>query len=483
MSTPTTQKLPAEMDDRERCLFIDGLTPKGGLYTDTQREVHPSSNSSWQVSPDPFWMPGQIIKHFEDLGRHLHRFYHAANQLYWQSFRGIQPEWAAAYLDVGKPAEVIGYGRMNRFKQHLPRVIRPDIIPTKDAMIASELDSIPGGIGFTGSLADRYARLGAEIVGGADGMVAGFSRMVASVAGKPDPVLGVIVSEESDAYRPEMQWLGEALGAAGLETHVLRPEDVVFTEEGLFAPSGGKLRRLDLIYRFFELFDLKNIPKIDLILYAVRKGLVHTTPPLKAYLEEKMLMALFHHPLLEGFWVKELGEEAFDFLLKTFPKTWILDPRPLPPHAVIPGLQINGTPVADWQALGHLHQKERQFVIKPSGFSETAWGSRGVSVGHDMAEEDWQAIIGGALDAFETSPSILQEFHTASRFKVSHYDYARDEVVSFRGRPRLQPYYFVVDDEPILAGIQATVCPPDKKLLHGMVDAVVIPAALKANTA
>ena len=108
MSTPTTQKPPAEMDARERCLFIDGLTPKGGLYTDTQREVHPNANSSWQVSPDPFWMPSQVIKHFEDLGRHLHRFYHAANQLYWQSFRGIQPAWAAAYLDIGKPAAVNG---------------------------------------------------------------------------------------------------------------------------------------------------------------------------------------------------------------------------------------------------------------------------------------------------------------------------------------------------------------------------------------
>ena len=245
MSAMITQNTASEMDAKERCLFIDGLTPKGGLYTDTRREVHPSANSSWQVSPDPFWMPGQIVKHFEDLGRHLHQFYRAANQLYWQSFRGIQPKWAAAYLDIGKPAEVIGYGRMNRFKQHLPRVIRPDIIPTKDGMIASELDSIPGGIGFTGSLADRYARLGAEIVGGSDGMVTGFSRMVASVAGKPEPVLGVIVSEESEAYRPEMQWLGEALRATGLETYVLRPQDVVFTEEGLFAPSDGGLRQLD----------------------------------------------------------------------------------------------------------------------------------------------------------------------------------------------------------------------------------------------
>ena len=103
------------------------------------------------------------------------------------------------------------------------------------------------------------------------------------------------------------------------------------------------------------------------------------------------------------------------------------------------------------------------------------------SVGGKIVRHWVKAVIQGSLDAFDSSPSILQEFHTASRFKVSYYDYEREEIQSFRGRPRLQPYYFVVDDEPILAGIQVTVCPPDKKLLHGMVDAVVVPAAFKAD--
>ena len=60
---------------------------------------------------------------------------------------------------------------MRRFKSHLPFVIRPDVIPTRNGMIATELDSIPGGIGFTASLGERYGKLGCDIVGGADGMV------------------------------------------------------------------------------------------------------------------------------------------------------------------------------------------------------------------------------------------------------------------------------------------------------------------------
>ena len=85
-----------EMDPRERCLYIDRLTPKGGLYTDVQREVHPESNSTWRVSPEPWGLPLEVVRRFEALGRHLYRFYRAANLLYSQSVRGVQPTFSAA---------------------------------------------------------------------------------------------------------------------------------------------------------------------------------------------------------------------------------------------------------------------------------------------------------------------------------------------------------------------------------------------------
>ena len=472
------EKQIEEIDARERSLRIDRMTPSGGLYTDVQRTVHPNSNSPWRVSPEPFWMPPRVVEHLERLGGHLYDFYKACNRLYSQSVRNIQPSWVAAYLDQGKPETVIGYGRMNRFKQHMPLVIRPDLIPTPKGTIASELDSVPGGIGFTASLAERYGSFGFEIVGGAAGMVNGFMGMVRSVAGIGEPVLGIVVSDESSGYRPEMTWLGEALNRAGLETYVVRPEEVIFSEAGLFVTGAGGRRQIDVLYRFFELFDLKNIPKMDLILYAIRKGTVKATPPLKAHLEEKMLMALFHHPLLRSFWIRELGEEGVEFLMQTFPKTWIMDPRPLPPHGVISELSVDGRVFGNWQDLGPLRQKQRRFVIKPSGFSEQAWGSRGVAVGHDMAETDWRATIDSALGDYHRSPRILQEFHTGSRFAVAYYDFETDRMMRLKGRVRIQPYYFVQDGHPVLSGVQATVCPPDKKVLHGMVDAVVMPGGV-----
>ena len=481
MSICIEEKPVDRMDARERCLYIDGLTPTGGLYTEAQREVHPKSNSTWRVSPEPWWLPPQVVQHLETMGHHLYRFYQGLNLLYSQSVRGLQPAWVAGYLDQGKSEEVVKFGRMNRFKQHLPYVIRPDVIPTRGGMVATELDSVPGGIGFTASLSARYGRLGDEIVGGVDGMVTGFMRMIRWVAGKDDPVLGVVVSEESSAYRPEMRFLADALNRAGMETYVVDPEAIHFVEDGLFVDGAAGRRRLDILYRFFELFDLRNIPTIDLILYAIRKGQVKVTPPMKAYPEEKMMMGLFHHPHLQAFWTQHLGKETVGFLSETFPKTWILDPAPLPPYGVIPGLEIGGRPVSDWRALGNLTQKQRHLVIKPSGFSETAWGSRGVSIGHDMAEEDWQAVIEDALSAFPSTPHVLQEFHNGATFSADYYDFETDRMDRFRGRVRLQPYYFVIEDEPVLSGVQATVCPPDKKMLHGMVDAVVVPCGIKKS--
>jgi hypothetical protein len=47
------------------------------------------------------------------------------------------------------------------------------------------------------------------------------------------------------------------------------------------------------------------------------------------------------------------------------------------------------------------------------------------------------------------------------------------------GRARLSPYYFVSGEKIELAGILATICPADKKVIHGMTDAVMVPCAIE----
>jgi hypothetical protein len=76
---------------------------------------------------------------------------------------------------------------------------------------------------------------------------------------------------------------------------------------------------------------------------------------------------------------------------------------------------------------------------------------------------------------------VLQEFHRA---KVVTHPAWVEETQSTRqmqSRVRLCPYYFGASavDEPVLGGVLATVCPSDKKILHGMRDAMMLPCVAR----
>lgn len=468
----------------KNCSFISESIMNANLWGNDgalQNEMRESQNGPWLISPEPFWISQDTLDFFEILGDRLLAFYRAANKLYFESVRGREPDWVHEYLELGKPELVIDYGRMSRFRNDLPLIIRPDIFLTEDGAIATELDSVPGGFGILDALSRCYEKLGFRLPGGGDGITREFAQAMRGLVPQIEsPVLVIVVSRESSSYWNEMVWFAKSLRDAGFEAFAARPEEIGFTEEGLFLGHGSSNQvKIDIIYRFFELFDLKNIPKIDLLLYAVRKQKVVITPPIKSYLEEKLLFALLHHLALAGFWRKELGEETYSMLKGLFPETWILDPRPVPPHAVIPGLEVGGLPVTDFRQLGRCTQRERELVIKPSGFSELAWGSHGVKVGHDLSSKEWNESLEIALGHFYKTPHVLQRFHKARKVAAQFYDLKNDQVTTMAGRARLCPYYFVSGDKARLGGVLATICPPDKKLIHGMIDAIMAPAAAK----
>ena len=260
-------------DRVKQCVAIRNDLVKEGLYRDIRGPGE--SSNLWRIAAAPFYLTEAEQRFLSTLGGKLLAFYEASNRLYFESLNGQAPGWVAALLNRGKPESVIEFGRMNRFKQHLPQVIRPDLIPTNDGMIATELDAVPGGIGLTAALSSCYAtRLEdqAICIGAADQMLAGFEGMIRSLSGKPDPCLVIVVSEESAAYRPEMSWLSAKLRERGLSAFTVEPKSVIFSEAGLRIDVDGQKRPIDLLYRFFELFDLKNIPKSELFLYAAKKN-------------------------------------------------------------------------------------------------------------------------------------------------------------------------------------------------------------------
>ena len=475
---------------RERCATIREQLSRANLFGTPSTVPLQSSASevqsvtSWRVSPCPLYLSSEQLRFFTDLGPYLLSFYRGLNRLYVESVKGIQPTWIASYLDQGKPTVLVQYSRMKRFRDALPAVIRPDVIPTQDGMVITELDSVPGGIGLTACLSRMYHDLDgdqAQIIGGRNGMIHGFARMLRALQDPQRGCIAILVSDESKDYRPEMSWLAAQLREEGVSAWCVEPREIRFTEDGLRLHIDGHEQAISVLYRFYELFDLLNIPKAELVQYAAKKGWVSVTPPYKPALEEKSAFALLHHPILRPFWEKELGADCLLHLNTIMPKTWLLDPAPLPAIATIPDLYVGNRPVANWTELESATQKERRFVIKPSGFSELAWGSRGVSIGHDMPQTEWVEALRKALASFPTTPYILQEFHKGRLFELGFLDEDRQTIVRMSGRARLSPYYFVSEGKAELSGILATICPADKKILHGMKDAIMVPCALQPN--
>jgi hypothetical protein len=437
----------------EKAHFIRDSIPTGGLF----------AGLNWRISPDPFPLGKNLAEELESLGRVLLQFYRTVNLLYRRSVGGKQPEWIARWLDLGKPRELIELQRSVTFKNDLPRVIRPDILLTENGFSITELDSVPGGIGLTAWLNATYTAIGnrktndqGKIIGGTEGMIRGFENIFGDAK-----QVHIIVSEEAATYRPEMAWLAQQLGAR------FSIRDSRFTD---FANDCA-------VYRFFELFDLPNVANAKKIFALAGEKKIRLTPPPKPFFEEKMLFALFWNRNLQNFWRQELGEGFVARLKKIIPYTWLVDPAPLPPHAAIPELNLT-----DWQQLKSLSQKERDLILKVSGFSENAWGARGVFLGNDMSQADWSAAVDAALKHFTTSPSVLQRFHKPSLIEACSFDYAKNDAVPVKGRARLCPYYFVSSDgdslHAQLGGILATIVPADKKIVHGMTDAILAPCSV-----
>ena len=440
------------MNAADQSKFIRDSLPSGGLF----------AGMEWKVSPAPFPLGENLASEIESLGRVLLQFYRAVNLLYRKSAEGKQPEWVARWLDLGKPRELIELQRSVAFKNDVPRVIRPDILLTENGFSITELDSVPGGIGLTAWLGKTYSEARSQeseagIIGGADGMLRGFE----SIFGDAKQV-HIVVSEEAKTYRPEMEWVAQQMRSAECG---VRNSDFTDFAEG------------DAVYRFFELFDLPNVANAQKIFQLAHEKKIRLTPPPKPMFEEKMLFALLWNRNLQPFWRQELGEGFLARLKKAIPYTWLVDPTPLPPHAAIPGLELT-----DWSQLKALSQKERDLILKVSGFSENAWGARGVFLGSDLSQADWSVAVDAALRDFEKSPSVLQNFHKPSLVETSWFDFAKNEVAPMKGRARLCPYYFVSGDgdaaRPTLGGVLATIVPADKKIVHGMTDAVLAPCSV-----
>ena len=410
---------------------LENARPSGGLF----------AGKNWLSSPEPLRLSRRHRRFLDQLGPTLAAFQKAQDRIYRRSVKGGVTPWVAEVLDQGKPDWLLEWQRRGDQAEVVPRVIRPDLLLTSDGFAVSELDSVPGGIGLTAWLNQSYP----EVIGGSEGMVEGFRSILPKEA-------TVWVSEESQDYRPEMEWLCEQL------------QGVTVSSAEDWDGSPG--------YRFFELFDWQSIFGLAKITEAG-----NLTPPLKPHFEEKAWLALLHAPGLRKVWQQELRGKQLELLKACVPLGWVVDPAPLPPQASFPGMELQS-----WQEVGELSQQQRRLVLKISGFSEQAWGSRGVFVGHDEPGERWAQLVQQATEQFGTQPWMMQRFCDAEAFEHPYFHPETGKVETMEVRARLCPYYFINSKEEVgLGGCLATLAPVDKKKIHGMEDAILVPVADEAS--
>lgn len=415
------------------------LLPGQGLFR--------GSGVPWRISPEPLALPKSLVRQLQGLGHVLACFQDASHRLYRRSAAGEIAPWLAPLLEKGKPAWLVSAQRSEALRDAAPRVVRPDLLWCEDGFALAELDSVPGGMGTTLFLSKLYAREGWSVLGGAEGMVQGFA------AAHPRGAW-MAVSEESADYRPEMEYLAHVLGKGFC---------CVSAENSDAGQEGCQ-------YRFWELFDWAAIPPAQAWIEASGRGAFEMSPPPVQHLEEKLWLALFHCPGLQGYWEASLRGSHLQRLRRLIPHGWVVDPAPLPPQAALPWLNVHS-----WEEVAAFGQQARRLVLKISGFSPMAWGGRGVRIGHDMGAEEWKAALRSALADFSHSPWLMQEFREPKLVEHPYYT-GSGSLAVLRGRVRLCPYYFrAANGQTGLGGCLATITPADKKKIHGMSEAILVP--------
>ena len=238
----------------------------------------------------------------------------------------------------------------------------------------------------------------------------------------------ILVSEESATYRPEMEWLVRQLNTRFPE----RSWKVLPAEN--YQPQAGRD-----VYRFFELFDLPNLPGIGALMEAAGRGRAYCDAAVQALSRGEDVVRAFLAPAAARFLAARVGRQIFS--APATDHSLHLDPGPDSAaaacrHSAARNSRLEGCGAIQPEGARSVAQGERIFAVR---LGEPRGRARGRSAPCGMA-----AANRGRADRISSASRRSCSVFIKAACSIIRIGIAEtDELKTMRGRVRLCPYYFV----------------------------------------
>lgn len=391
---------------------LEQLSGGHQFYHARTDEYASSDNINFRVSPDPLLIEPAQAEALTRAGQELASYLAATQDLYESD------ETAAALLDRGKPE------RFLRETEPDYLFFRPDMIITSEGLAVCEIETSPFGLGLSELLNRAYASAGHETMAEPEAL-----KM--HVHSRTSPDGKILFSDKTKAFSGQLEFLAET---------VFGGDDRDWSAENASeANTDGDIYRAHYLVEYLSDFAVRD-------LYDSLDDKQSITPSLTPQFEEKAILALIWDKRFEDFYRKALGNSSHDFLRTIIPPTWIVGEE----SGFALGLPNN---YEDSVELAKLSRRQRQYVLKVSGFSQDSAWAEGVRFLSSTSQADAAAALAESK-AKTDQLYIVQAFHEGAKLPMRYE--TPDGSASMAARVRLTPYFDTKTGD--LLTIKATGC-------------------------
>ncbi len=394
---------------------LNSLTEnKYNFYAARRAEFETGSNLSFRVSPKPLELSKSETFDVNSLGEAIVEFVNATHHLYKSN------EEVRNLLNEGKPDE------LTEVKEPKYLFVRPDLIATENGLKICEIETSPFGLALSHLLNTGYSQAGFETL-------ASKNFLEDSIKSRTSKNGAIVHSNKTKAYKGQLDYLANKLFSGN---------DRSWTFEHIDNHEANGIG----LYRAFYLSEYLADSKINNLI-SCQLDKENTNPSITPHLEEKAIMALLWDKRFENFYIRELGQATFNRLRVSIPETWIIGQEQYFSRGLPRDVQTT------LELVGGL-RKNRELVIKPSGFDPQASWAEGVNLLHEKSSETAKEIVLNAIQKTSTL-TVVQKFHKG-RKEILQYENNQGGLTEMQVKLRITPYYSTEDGK--LLTIKATGC-------------------------